>query len=165
MSFLVRPATRADLPAVLAIYNEAVLNTTATADYEPTTLEAREEWFALREEKGLPVFVAEGGGNEVVGWSSLSPYHARVGYRFSAEVSVYVASGWRGRGVGKKLLPPLVEAGRARGLHTLVASIDGDNAASIALHAAFGFQHAGRLREAFFKFDRWLDVVTMQLIL
>jgi phosphinothricin acetyltransferase len=158
----IRPATPADLPAILAIYNEAVLNTTATADYEPSTLEARTLWYHERMQKGLPIFVAEEGA-EILGWSSLSPYHARIGYRFTAEVSVYVGAEHRGKGVGKQLLPPLIEAGHACGLHVLIASIDSENEASIRLHAAHGFQTVGRLSETYTKFGRWLGVVYMEL--
>src|SRR5262245_395605 len=94
---LIRPATPPDLPAILEIYNEAVLNTTATADYEPQSLETRIAWFEARKAGGYPVLVAED-EFRVVGWSSLSPYHSRPGYRFSAEVSVYVAADRRGQG-------------------------------------------------------------------
>ncbi len=158
----IRPATPADLPAILAIYNEAVLNTDATADYEPSALEARSLWYEERMQKGLPVFVAAEGA-EILGWSSLSPYHARIGYRFTAEVSVYVAAERRGQGVGKQLLPPLIEAGRAQGLHILIASIDSENEASVRLHAAHGFQTVGTLSETYTKFGRWLGVVYMEL--
>ena len=159
---IIRPATPADLPAILAIYNEAALNTAATADYEPSTLEVRTAWYEERVQKGLPVFVAEE-GTEVLGWSSLSPYHARIGYRFTAEVSVYVAAECRGQGVGKRLLPPLIETGRACGLHVLIASIDSENEASIRLHAAQGFRTVGALSEVCTKFGRWLGVVYMEL--
>lgn len=158
----IRPATTADLPAILAIYNEAVLNTTATADYTPSTLEARTAWYEERKQRGLPILVAEESGT-ILGWSSLSPYHARIGYRFSAEVSVYVAAEARGQGIGKKLLPPLIEAGRACGLHLLIASIDSENEASIRLHAANGFTIAGAINEVYTKFGRWLGVVYMEL--
>src|SRR5438552_15808038 len=141
----VRPATHADLPAILAIYNDAILNTTATADYEPHTLETRTQWFEQRVNNGYPVFVAVEEDGSVVGWSSLSPYHTRIGYRFTAEVSVYVQADRRGQGVGKQLLPPLIEAARTQGLHALIASIDADNEPSIRLHAGFGFERRGHL--------------------
>jgi phosphinothricin acetyltransferase len=162
---LIRPATRDDLPGILAIYNDAVLNTTATADYEPHTLEQRTRWFDDHARTNHPIFVAEDRDGRVVGWSSLSAYHGRVGYRFSAENSVYVAADQRGRGIGKQLLLPLIEAGQQLGLHVLIASIDASNEASIRLHASCGFEHAGLLREVIFKFGRWLDVIYMQRLL
>ena len=157
----VRPATHADLPEVLEIYNEAVLNTTATYDYEPRTLEHRTQWFEERMRDNYPVFVALE-GERVIGWSALNPFHARFGYRFTAENSVYVAADVRGRGVGKVLLAPLVEGAKVRGLHAIIAAIDADNEASIRLHARFGFEKVGHFKQTGFKFGRWLDVVYME---
>jgi len=161
----VREAKKADVPGILEIYNEAVLNTTATADYEQSSLKQRTEWFKLRQKLNLPIFVAVGDGGRIVGWSSLSPYHTRYGYRFTAEVSVYVASDMRGQGIGKMLVPPLIEAAKERGLHALVASIDSQNAASIRLHETFGFVKKGQLDQIITKFGRWLDVVYLELLL
>ena len=157
----VRSATHADLSEILEIYNEAVLNTTATYDYEPRTLEHRAQWFEERKRDNYPVFVAVE-GERIVGWSALNPFHARLGYRFTAENSVYVAADQRGRGVGKVLLAPLVEGAKARGLHAIIAAIDADNEASIRLHARFGFEKVGHFKQTGFKFGRWLDVVYME---
>lgn len=158
----IRPATRADLPGILEIYNDAVLHTTATYDYEPRTLEHRTQWFEERQREGYPIFVAVDDAERVVGWSALNPYHARMGYRFTSENSVYVAADVRGRGIGKLLLAPLIEGAKARGLHAIIAAIDATNEASIRLHLAFGFEKVGLFREVGFKFDRWLDVVYME---
>ena len=160
----VRPATAADLPGILEIYNDAVLNTTATYDYEPRTLEHRTQWFEERRRDGYPVFVAVDASGRVLGWSALNPFHARFGYRFTSENSVYVAASSRGQGLGKLLLPPLIDAAKARGLHAIIAVIDADNEASIRLHARFGFEKVGHFKQVGFKFDRWLDVVYMQRI-
>ena len=158
----VRPATHADLPGILEIYNDAVLHTTATYDYEPRTLEHRTQWFEERQRDGYAVFVALEGGGRVVGWSALNPFHARVGYRFTTENSVYVAAPWRGKGVGKMLLAPLIDAAKVKGLHAIIAAIDADNAASIRLHARFGFEQVGHFKQTGFKFGRWLDLVYME---
>jgi phosphinothricin acetyltransferase len=158
----VRPATHADLPGILEIYNDAVLHTTATYDYEPRTLEHRTQWFEERQRDKYPIFVAIDEAGRVVGWSALNPYHARMGYRFTSENSVYVAAGARGRGIGKLLLAPLIEGAKSRGLRAIIAAIDATNEASIRLHAAFGFEKVGHFREVGFKFDRWLDVVYME---
>jgi phosphinothricin acetyltransferase len=160
----VRRATPADLPAVLEIYNEAVLNTTATYDYEPRTLAHRVAWFEEHERTQMPVYVAEAAGR-LAGWSALGAYHQRPGYRFTAENSVYVAADQRGRGIGKLLLAPLIAAARDRGLHAIVAAIDADNSASVRLHAAFGFERVGLFRQVGFKFGRWLDVLYMERLL
>ena len=165
MKPLIRPATAADLPGILEIYNEAVLNTTATYDYEPRTLEQRAAWFEERTREGYPVFVAVDGADRVVGWSALNPFHARIGYRFTAENSVYVAADMRGKGLGKLLLPPLIAGAQAKGLHAIIAAIDAENAASIRLHVAFGFEKVGHFKQTGFKFNRWLDVVYMERLL
>lgn len=166
MPVAVRPATADDLPGILDIYNHAVAHTTATADYEPHTLEMREAWFAERTGKGFPVFVAvQTETGQIVGWSAYGPYHTRIGYRFTVENSVYVHANWRGKGIGKLLLAPLIEHATRHGFHAILASIDGSNEASMRLHAAFGFTQAARLKETVYKFDKWLDVVYMQLLL
>jgi L-amino acid N-acyltransferase YncA len=161
----IRPATRADCPGILAIYNDAVLTTTATYDYEPRTLEQREGWFDDHARDGYAVFVAEGEGGRIVGWSALNPYHARPGYRFTSENSIYIAADMRGQGLGKLLLAPLIEAARRKGLHAIIAAIDATNEASLRLHARFGFVHVGHFKQVGYKFDRWLDVIYMERLL
>src|SRR3989304_423143 len=105
--FTLREATGADQRAILDIYNEAVLNSTATFDLEPRTWEEQQQW---AEEHGPPyqVLVATV-GETVAGWGSLSPFRAKPGYRFTAEDSVYVHQDFRGRGIGGALLGGLVE--------------------------------------------------------
>jgi L-amino acid N-acyltransferase YncA len=161
---IVRPATEADLPAILEIYNEAVLTTTASYDYEPRSLGHRQQWFAERKREGYPVFVALDDSLRVVGWSALNPYHARRGYRFTVENSVYVAERARGKGIGRQLLQPLVEAARVQGFRAIIAAIDASNEVSLRLHASFGFEKVGHFKEVGYKFERWLDVIYMQLL-
>jgi L-amino acid N-acyltransferase len=160
----VRAATLDDLTAIREIYNHAVLHTTATADHDPQTLEARHKWFEERTAQELPVIVAVAEG-EVVGWGALNRYHSRYGYRFTVENSVYVAESWRGRGVGRVLLAELVAAARRLKFHAIIAALDGENAVSRALHERFGFVEVGRMREVMHKFDRWLDVLYLELLL
>jgi len=161
----VRPATLVDLRGIHDIYNEAVRNTTASYDYEPQDFACRERWFHEHEREGYPVFVATGPGERVLGWSSLSRYHDRIGYRFTAENSVYVAADCRGQGVGRLLLPPLIASARRLGLHVIIAAVDAENAASVRLHASFGFEKVGLFKEVGHKFGRWLDVLYLQLTL
>jgi phosphinothricin acetyltransferase len=159
-----REATADDLPAILAIYNDAVLRSTATADYEPQSLPSRRQWWEKHRIDELPVLVAAE-GDDVIAWGSLSRYHARPGYRFTVEDSLYVAERARRRGVGRKLLVRLVDDAQRLGYRSVVASIDGSNQASLKLHAELGFEPAGRLRQAIYKFDTWLDVVYLQRFL
>ena len=109
------------------------------------------------------MIVAEVQG-EVVGWASLSRYSDRLAYEKTAEISVYVKDGFRGRGIGRKLMEEIIARGRAAGLHTILARITASNEQSIYLHEAFGFQHIGVMREVGRKFGMLLDVCLMQLI-
>jgi phosphinothricin acetyltransferase len=162
---LIRRARHADLSGILEIYNEAVLNTTASYDYEPRTLEHRIAWFEEHVKDDLAVFVAVTVGDQVVGWSALNRFHNRVGYQFTAENSIYVAADERGRGIGKQLMSPLIEAAKARSIHAILAAIDASNEASVRLHAGFGFQKVACLKEVGYKFGRWLDVIYMERLL
>lgn len=163
--FYIRPASPNDLSAILAIYNDAVLTTTATYDVEPRTLEHRVAWFEDHQRANLPIFVVVGADEQVVGWSTLNRYHERFGYRFTVENSVYVAAAHRGRGIGKLLMAPLIDAALERGMHSILAGIDAENAASIRLHASFGFEPVAHYKQVGHKFGRWLDVIYMQRML
>lgn len=161
--YTLREATAIDQRAIMDIYNEAVLHSTATFDLEPRTWEEQRRW---SDEHSPPyrVFVARLGAM-VAGWGSLSPFRPKPGYRFTAEDSIYVHEDFRGQGVGAALLGALIEATQRGGFHSVMALIDGDNAASIRLHERFGFRHVGTFHEVGFKFGRWLDVVHMQKML
>jgi L-amino acid N-acyltransferase len=163
-SMQVRPATREDLPAIVEIYNDAVLNTTASYDYEPHSMEQRVAWFEAHQQNRQPVFVAVE-NSTVLGWSSLSSFRERIGYRFTVENSVYVAAAHRRRGVGAALIPPLIESAQVLGMRAIIAAIDAQNETSIRLHARFGFMTVGHFKQVGFKFGRWLDVVYMERLL
>ncbi len=159
----IRPATFGDCAALNDIYNHYVLHDTCTYQTEPDSLLERQAWFE-RHGAGHPVLVAERAG-EVLAWGALSAFHPRVGYRFSVEDSLYVRSDQQRRGLGKALLAELLAAARAHGHRTVIALISADKPGSVALHEAFGFEQAGLLREAGYKFDTWLDVAYLQLML
>jgi len=161
----IREAIREDLPGILEIYNEAVVNSTATYDYEPLTLAHRVAWYEEHVRDGYPVFVAVEESGAVLGWSALNRYHNRPGYRFTTESSIYVAADQRGRGVGRQLMPPIIGAAREKGLHSILAGIDTANEVSIRFHEKFGFEKVAHLKQVGFKFERWLDVVYLQLML
>ena len=164
LPYSVRPATRADVPAILDIYNHAVLHTTASYDLEPVSLQSRLEWFDHKQAGGWPVLVAVGGG-EVGGWATFGPFREKPGYRFTAEHSVYVRGGLRGQGLGRALLETLIVEAHGRGLHTLIGGVDADNAGSIAFHGRLGFTQVAHFRQVGHKFGRWLDLVFLQLTL
>jgi L-amino acid N-acyltransferase len=160
---LIRLATANDLVAINDIYNYYVLNSTCTYQEELEPIEGRRSWFAKHGEKH-PATVALL-DNQIVGWGSLSPYHARSAYRNTVENSVYVHHEFHRKGVGSVLLKDLIDRSRAIGHHTIIAGIDGEQKASLAIHEKFGFEKVAHLRQMGFKFDRWLDVIYMQLML
>lgn len=160
----VRPATDDDIPAIVEIYNYAILHTTATADYDPVTIEARMAWLRERNAEGYAVLAAVS-GESVVGWAALNPFKPKRGYQYTAENSVYVHHEHLGRGIGKRLLAELLDCGRQQGLHSIVALIDSANTPSITLHERFGFVTVGIMPQAIFKFDQWLNVAFLQRIL
>ncbi len=161
----VRDASLQDMPAVLAIYNEAVANTTASYDYESRLLKDQEAIFTQRVSEGLPFLVSLDKQGAVVGFASYGLYRPRPGWRFACEHSVYVAASARGRGVASLLMQPLMAHARAKGFHTMVGVVDAANEASLKLHAKHGFTTFGVMKEGGFKFDRWLDVAFVQAIL
>ena len=101
----------------------------------------------------------------VVGFGSLSPFRDRAAYSTTVEDSLYVDAVWRGKGVGRLLLDELVALAVARGFHTVIARVSGDNEPSIALHQACGFALVGVEREVGRKFGRWIDVAILQRML
>jgi phosphinothricin acetyltransferase len=157
----VRHATGQDLPRLLEIYNDIILNTTAVYDYEPHTLDMRRQWWETKKSQGFPVFVAEQ-QEKILGFSSIGPFRAWAAYKYSAENSVYVAAEARGMGVGKLLIPPLMDAAKKLGLHTIIAGIDATNEASLRLHRSFGFEEVAHFKEVGWKFERWLDLKFLQ---
>lgn len=164
MDIIIRNATPHDLPAILDIINQAILTTTAIYDYDARTLEEQAAWFDQMIQDGMPVIVAEH-DKEVVGYGSYNIFKPKIGYRFSVEHSIYLNEKSRGVGVGGKLLKSLIQRAHESGVHTMIGVIDAANRGSIDFHKKFGFIEKGYLREVGFKFDQWLDIVFMQLIL
>jgi phosphinothricin acetyltransferase len=160
---VIRLATPADLPALNNIYNHYVLHSTCTYQEEPETIESRQQWFARHGERH-PVIVAEL-QSQIVGWGSLSPYHTRSAYRRTVENSVYVDPDFQRKGIGTVLLKELIAGARKAGHHVIIAVIDADQPASVVLHAKAGFEKVGHMKHLGFKFNRWLDVIYMELLL
>lgn len=156
----IRDAELDDLAAMLAIRNDVVATTTSIYDEGPTGFESFAEWCRERQANDLPLLVADDG--EVIGFASFGPWRPRWGYRFTVEHSVHVRADRRDAGVGRALVEALLAIARTRRLHTMIAMIDADAAASIALHRKLGFAEIGRFREISRMRDRWLDLVAMQ---
>lgn len=159
---IIRDAVSADLPQILAIHNEAIVNTTANWDENEVDLANRQQWFDGQQRSGLPVLVADLDG-VVAGYAYYGPWRPRTGYRHTMENTVYVQVDHHGRGIGSILLTALVEhADRDPGVRCLIAAIEAANTASIGLHAKHGFAEVGRFSQVGVKFDSWLDLVCMQ---
>ncbi len=157
-----RPSTEADLPAIQAIYAQAVEHGTGTFETEVPSVEEMGRRRAEVLGRNLPWLVAERGG-EVLGYAYANYFRPRLAYRFCVEDSIYLAPAAQGQGVGRLLLAELIAVREAAGARQMLAVIgDAHNAGSVGVHTALGFQHTGVLKSAGWKFDRWLDVVLMQ---
>jgi phosphinothricin acetyltransferase len=162
----IRLAEVADAEAIRAIYNLEVTTATSTFDLVPRSLADQVAWLQARSGAfSAVVAVDQGAGDEVVGFASLSPYKERAAYRTTVEDSVYVARDRGGQGIGKQLMTHLIDVARTSGFHAMMARIEASGTASRALHAACGFELVGIEREVGRKFNRWLDVAVMQLLL
>ena len=155
-------ATIDHIEAITEIYNEAVLTTTATFDTEPVSIDEQRIWFTHHDNK-FPIFVAEKFG-KVIGWASLSKWSGRCAYSDTAEISVYIKDGYRGKGIGKQLVNKVLDEGRREGVHTVLARIAEGSDASIKLHEKAGFEYVGVMKEVGKKFGKVLDVHLLQLI-
>lgn len=162
---LIRDAVDADAPAIAAIYNDAVVNTTAIWNEVQVDAANRVVWMADRRRLGYPVLVAVDGDDTVLGYASFGDWRAFDGYRHTVEHSVYVRTDRRGGGIGKVLMRALIARARSIGKHVMVAAIEAGNQGSIALHEALGFQRTGLMPQVGMKFGRWLDLAFLQLIL
>jgi L-amino acid N-acyltransferase len=151
--------------AIMDILNEAILNSTALYEYQPRTLESMTAWFDAKAAEHYPVIGVENDEGALMGFASYGTFRARPAYKYSVEHSVYVHKDHRGKGLGRALLERIIAAAQEQQYHLLVGGIDADNAASIALHEKLGFTHAGTLRQAGFKFGRWLDLAFYQRVL
>ncbi len=151
--------------AILAIFNDAIANSTALYDYVARPRSAMTSWFADKQASGHPVIGFEDAAGELLGFATYGMFRPRPANKYSMEHSVYVAPAHRGKGLGRLLLQAIIDEAARRDVHTLVGGIDLENTASIALHESMGFERAGVIRHAGFKFGRWLDLVFYQRLL
>ena len=165
MSYSIADASEADLPGILAIYNDAVQHTTAIWNEILVDIANRRAWLTERTTAGFPVLVARDTAGEVVGYASYGAWRPHDGYKHTVEHSVYVRADQRGQGLGPALMQALIERARAANLHVMVAAIESENTASIRLHQRLGFVTSGQMPQVGRKFGRWLDLTFMQLIL
>ena len=150
---------------MLAILNEVIVNSTAIYDYLPRTAATMQAWFEAKERGNYPIVGLVDETGELAGFATYGPFRNWPAYKYTVEHSIYIEQSRRGRGLGKKLLPAIIDAARDQQYHVMIGGIDGSNSASIALHEKFGFTKCGEIRQAGYKFGRWLDLVFYQLVL
>jgi L-amino acid N-acyltransferase YncA len=154
---MIRPVTTADKEAIAAIYNHYVERTVVTFEEEPVSAAEIARRVEEVASASLPWLIAEESGG-VVGYAYASKWRARFAYRFSAEITAYLAPGHLRRGIGSMLYDELFPLLRARGVHAVVGAIALPNDASVALHEKFGLEKVAHFREVGFKLGRWIDV-------
>lgn len=150
---------------ILAIFNDAIANSTALYDYRPRALESMTSWFDAKAKGRYPVIGIENEAGDLMGFASYGPFRAWPAYKYSVEHSIYVDARFRGQGLGRVLLKEIIATAEKQDYHVMVGGIDAANAVSIKLHESLGFTHAGTVQHAGFKFGRWLDLAFYQLIL
>ncbi|SDE62068.1 GNAT family N-acetyltransferase [Sporomusa acidovorans] len=158
---MIYSAERHDLTAILEIYNEAILNTTAVYDYKPHSIEDRTIWYDKKMAEGFPILVYKE-DNAVAGFATYGPFRAWPAYKYTIEHSVYVHKDFRGKHIGTALLKALIEIANAKGYAIMVAGIDASNESSKILHKKLGFSESGTIYKAGYKFGTWLDLVFYQ---
>jgi len=151
--------------AILDIFNDAIVHSTAVYEYRPRTMDYMHDWFAAKTAGHFPVIGAEDEQQQLLGFATYGVFRARPAYKYSVEPTVYVHKNSRGRGLGTALLKELISIAVKQNYHLMVGGIDAENHISIALHEKLGFAHAGTIKQAGFKFGRWLDLVFYQLLL
>lgn len=160
----IRPATPADVAAILDFWNPVIGETTIT--FSPTlhTPESLSALIAGRQADGRAFLVAEEGGT-VLGFVTYDQFRKGLGYAHAMEHTIILAPAAKGRGLGRALIAAAEDHARGAGAHLMVGGISAENAPALAFHAAVGYAEAGRVREAGRKFDRWIDLVLMQKLL
>lgn len=160
---MLRRAELKDIPALMDIYNDAILHTTATFDTEMKDYDNRLEWF-LEHTGRYVIYVYEEAG-AVAGYASLSRYRDRKAFDTAVEISIYIHKEHRGRGIGHRLMKETLNfAGQNPEIGTVISLITSENEASIHLHEAFGFVYCGQIRNAGIKFGRNLNLNAYQIV-
>jgi L-amino acid N-acyltransferase len=159
---IIRPASDADLDAILAIHNAAIRDSLAIWSDVEVDRADRERWLEAHRADGHPVIVAELDG-AIGGYAAYGPYREKSGFRYTVENSVYVAEGYQRRGIARALMVELIALARAAGIHVMIGAIEAGNTASIALHEQLGFEPPVVVREVGTKYGEWLDLALMRL--
>ena len=159
----IRLATMNDLLAIVSIYNEFI-DTTVTMDTNRATIESRTNWFT-NHTPAYPITCYVTPTGEIAGWASLSKWSEKLGYRFTVENSIYVSQKYQNHGIGSKLLLDTITRAKKLRYHCIVSRIDSENDISLSIHQKHGFSIIGSMREFGFKFNKYIDIVILQLLL
>jgi L-amino acid N-acyltransferase len=161
---IIRAAQEKDIAPILEIYNYAIRHTTSVYSDTAHTMEMRTKWFEEKKAANHPVLVAEV-DDKIAGFISYGPFRSWPGYRYTVEHSVHVHKDFRRQGIASRLLEKMIEIARKNGVHAIIGGVDAANDASIKLHEQFGFEEVGCLKQVGYKFDHWLDLVFVELVL
>jgi L-amino acid N-acyltransferase YncA len=161
---IIRMAEQSDASAIAAIYNHYVTETVITFEEEPINTAEMARRIKDVRSASLPWLVAEE-NNQVLGYASATPWKTRSAYRFSVEITVYVAPGSVGRGVGSLLYGSLFALLKTSAVHAVIGGIALPNDASVSLHEKFGMAKVAHFQQVGFKFNRWVDVGYWECVL
>ena len=159
---MIRLMEEKDIPEVLEIYNDIILTSKAVYRYEIQSLDEKKKWFREQQVLGNPLLVYDDNGM-ISGFATYSQFRPYPGYKYTMEHSVYVHKDHYQKGIATNLMLKLIEKAKEQGVKTLVAGIDGENIGSIKAHEKLGFEYAGTIKNAGYKFEQWLDLVFYQL--
>lgn len=162
MRKMIRLMEEKDIPQVLEIYNDIILTSKAVYRYEIQSFDEKVKWFREQQALGNPLLVYDDNGM-VAGFATYSQFRPYPGYKYTMEHSVYVHKEHYQKGIATNLMLQLIEIAKEQGVKTLVAGIDGENIGSIKAHEKLGFEYAGTIKNAGYKFEQWLDLVFYQL--
>ena len=165
MNYTIKPCTEQQLPEILDIFNDAILNSTALYDYKVRNMETMNAWYLDKKTHNHPVIGAFDDNDILLGFATYGMFRVRPAYKYTVEHSVYVRADKRGLGLGKVLLRAIIKEAEEQDFHVMVGVIDASNSASIKLHENEGFFLNGIINEVGFKFGKWLDAAFYQLIL
>jgi L-amino acid N-acyltransferase YncA len=163
-NIVIRPSSDVDVPAMLAIYEHHITRGVEDlGDYQPEPMNAEDlkRRRKTMRRKRLPHLVADIDG-AIAGYAYAVPFRKRPAYRYTIKHSIYVHPGHLHEGIGRRLLPTLIEACAAAGYRQMIGYIDGANEASLRLHEACGFRRVGLLPSVAYKFGYWSDSVMVQ---
>lgn len=155
-----REGTIDDLPSILSIENQEIVNGVALFDVDTKTIDEKVMWFEQFKERNTLIVVDVDG--EIAGYAYVLPYHQKLAYQYTAQLSIYIDPTYQGKGIGKELMKRSLLKAEEEGYKTVLSLITSENEKSIKLHEKYGFELVGTMKKVGFKFNRWLDVSIFQ---